>query len=89
MNPARAFGPDAANMKFTEYHWIYWIGPILGSLMATGFYILIKALEYETVNPGQDDDGLRYEYDSEKGDFDSKSFDMKSFESETIEVGKV
>ena len=35
---------------------IYWIGPLLGSLLASGFYKLIKALEYETANPGQDFD---------------------------------
>lgn len=29
-------------------------GPILGSLLAVAFYKLVKTLEYETVNPGQD-----------------------------------
>ena len=43
--------------EFPGYHWIYWAGPLLGSLLATGFYVLIKALEYETVNPGQDESG--------------------------------
>ena len=36
---------------------IYWIGPILGSLLASAFYMFIKALEYETVNPDQDGTG--------------------------------
>lgn len=40
--------------SFTGYHWIYWVGPFLGSLVAVTFYKLVKALEYETVNPGQD-----------------------------------
>lgn len=35
---------------------IYWLGPILGALVASAFYKLIKMLEYETVNPGQDFD---------------------------------
>ena len=35
---------------------IYWVGPLLGSLLASGFYKLIKAMEYETANPGQDFD---------------------------------
>ena len=35
---------------------IYWVGPLLGSLLAAGFYKLIKMLEYETANPGQDFD---------------------------------
>jgi aquaporin related protein len=34
--------------------WIYWLGPLLGSILAVGFYKFIKALEYETANPGQD-----------------------------------
>ena len=35
---------------------IYWIGPLLGALVASGFYKLMKGLEYETANPGQDFD---------------------------------
>ncbi|KAK0315481.1 Aquaporin-1 [Friedmanniomyces endolithicus] len=54
LNPARSFGPAVVNRNFHGYHWIYWLGPILGSMVATGFYKLIKALEYETANPGQD-----------------------------------
>jgi aquaporin related protein len=56
LNPARSFGPCVVTGIFPKYHWIYWIGPILGSLLASGFYVIIKALEYETVNPGQDND---------------------------------
>ena len=37
-------------------HYIYWLGPILGSTLAAGFYMLMKILEYETVNPAQDAD---------------------------------
>jgi len=54
VNPARSFGPSVVSHKFHEYHWIYWVGPILGSLLASGFYLFIKMLEYETVNPNQD-----------------------------------
>ncbi|KAL9598564.1 MAG: hypothetical protein Q9219_004395 [cf. Caloplaca sp. 3 TL-2023] len=56
LNPARSFGPCIVAHKFEEYHWIYWIGPFLGSLLASGFYKFIKMLEYETANPGQDFD---------------------------------
>ncbi|KAI0475534.1 aquaporin-like protein [Xylariaceae sp. FL0804] len=56
LNPARSFGPAAVTATFEPYHWIYWVGPILGSLLASAFYVAIKALEYETVNPGQDHD---------------------------------
>jgi hypothetical protein len=43
--------------SFDGYHWIYWVGPCLGSLLAVVFYRFIKILEYETANPGQDSDG--------------------------------
>lgn len=56
LNPARSFGPAVVNLEFTHYHWIYWLGPILGSCIAAGFYKFIKVLEYETANPGQDMD---------------------------------
>ena len=39
---------------FDHYHWIYWVGPLLGALLAATFYKFIKLLEYETANPGQD-----------------------------------
>lgn len=40
--------------SFEGYHWIYWAGPALGTIVAVIFYRLIKILEYETANPGQD-----------------------------------
>ncbi|KAJ9607999.1 Aquaporin-1 [Cladophialophora chaetospira] len=57
LNPARTFGPCVVLHSFHSYHWIYWVGPCLGSLLASGFYMFIKALEYETVNPEQDASG--------------------------------
>lgn len=54
LNPARSFGPAVVTGSFDGYHWIYWIGPLLGTLVAYGFYELIKLAEYQTVNPGQD-----------------------------------
>jgi aquaporin related protein len=38
MNPARAFAPAVVNGSFPGYHWIYWIGPILGALLAVLAY---------------------------------------------------
>nr|ODN96791.1 aquaporin rerated protein, other eukaryote [Cryptococcus depauperatus CBS 7855] len=49
LNPARSFGPAVVTHNFPSYHWIYWVGPCLGSILATGFYNLLKWLEYETV----------------------------------------
>lgn len=54
LNPARSIGPDVILHTFNGYHWIYWVGPALGALLAVGMYRLIKALEYETSNPGAD-----------------------------------
>ncbi|KAF2228839.1 aquaporin-like protein, partial [Viridothelium virens] len=54
LNPARSFGPCVALRSFEGYHWIYWIGPLFGSLLAVAFYKFVKVLEYETANPGQD-----------------------------------
>ncbi|KAJ4383650.1 Aquaporin-1 [Didymella sp. IMI 355093] len=56
LNPARSFGPAVVNHVFASYHWIYWLGPILGAIVAAGFYKFIKILEYETANPDQDSD---------------------------------
>ena len=54
LNPARSFGPCVALRTFPGYHWIYWLGPAMGACIAVGFYRLLKAVEYETANPGQD-----------------------------------
>jgi len=58
LNPARSFGPCVANHAFPNEHWIYWLGPLLGSLIASGFFWFIKSCEYQTANPGQDFDDL-------------------------------
>lgn len=54
LNPARSFGPCVAARSFPGYHWIYWVGPILGSVFSAAFYRVFKILHYETANPGQD-----------------------------------
>lgn len=39
-------------MNFESYHWIYWVGPSLGSVIAAGFYKYIKFLEGESKRDG-------------------------------------
>jgi len=51
LNPARSFGPAVIVGSFEGYHWLYWLGPLTGSLLAAAIYKLIKSLEYESANP--------------------------------------
>ena len=50
LNPARSFAPSVALGSFDTQQWVYWVGPLCGSVLATGLLKLIKALEYETAN---------------------------------------
>ena len=58
LNPARSFGPAVITGVWPGHHWIYWLGPLLGALLAVFFYKLMKMLDYATANPGADSDGL-------------------------------
>ncbi|EQL04229.1 hypothetical protein G6O67_004986 [Ophiocordyceps sinensis] len=57
INPARSLGP-AIFVGFETYHWIYWLGPVMGALLAFAIYTLLKWLDYRTANPGQDADDI-------------------------------
>lgn len=48
------YQPAVITSEFPHYHWIYWIGPILGALLAAAFYRLVKVLEFDLVNPDID-----------------------------------
>ncbi|KAL2157090.1 hypothetical protein VTH06DRAFT_7046 [Thermothelomyces fergusii] len=54
LNPARSLCPAVINHSFPGYFWIYWVGPLLGSLLACAFYVLLKYLRWKECNPGQD-----------------------------------
>ncbi|CAG8955572.1 hypothetical protein HYFRA_00009526 [Hymenoscyphus fraxineus] len=58
LNPARSIGPCIVTWTWDKEHWIYWVGPFIGSLIAVVFYRFIKMLEYEMANPGQDGDDV-------------------------------
>ncbi|KZV99613.1 aquaporin-like protein [Exidia glandulosa HHB12029] len=53
VNTARSFGP-AVLTNFDKTHWIYWLGPTMGALLATAVYVLAKRHEYWTLAPDQD-----------------------------------
>jgi aquaporin related protein len=48
LNPARSFGPCVV-VGFPHYHWIYWLGPLLGSGVASGAYYLIHFIRVERI----------------------------------------
>lgn len=58
MNPARSFGPSVVSRMFYSYHWIYWVGPILGSILASGCTFNLQhfiMLSIPSIDPGNDD----------------------------------
>lgn len=70
LNFARSLGPAVVNRSFPGYFWIYFLGPILGSLLASGFYAVLKYLRWKECNPGQDSDDLeKFELDKAAAHF--------------------
>lgn len=55
LNPARSFGPALITQNF-DFHWIYWIAPIIGGLIAAGMY---KCIHKDTDLPSADDDQIK------------------------------
>nr|XP_035968874.1 aquaporin-6 isoform X2 [Halichoerus grypus] len=80
MNPARSFGPAIIIGKF-EVHWIFWVGPLTGAVLASLIYnfilfpdtktmaqrlaILMGTEEMETV---AEEEPKKREYQSSSGD---------------------
>jgi len=53
LNTARSFGPGVIS-GFYKTHWVYWVGPFLGSALAAGFFAILKHIRYWTLDPEQD-----------------------------------
>ena len=47
VNPARSLGAAVAAHYFPPYHWIYWIGPLLGALLAWSVWQILQWLDYQ------------------------------------------
>jgi hypothetical protein len=48
-NPARSIAPCIVAASFPGYHWIHWLGPILGATLAAGCYHCIKVSGLESI----------------------------------------
>ncbi|KAF2018258.1 aquaporin-like protein [Aaosphaeria arxii CBS 175.79] len=44
VNPARSFGPSVV-VGFKGYHWIYWLGPVLGAALGASIFMLIPLIK--------------------------------------------
>uniref|UniRef100_A0A6V7JY26 Aquaporin n=1 Tax=Bracon brevicornis TaxID=1563983 RepID=A0A6V7JY26_9HYME len=55
MNPARSLGPTVILGVWTN-HWIYWVGPMVGAIIAGGMYKTTLG------NKSKDDDEASYDF---------------------------
>lgn len=47
LNPARTFGPAIVTGEYGTANWIYYVGPILGALLAVALLLLFRRLHYD------------------------------------------
>lgn len=41
LNPARALGPAFVTNKQWDSHWVFWLGPVFGAILATVIFEFI------------------------------------------------
>jgi len=54
VNSARALASAVASRQFVSEHWIYWVGPSLGAVLAAALHKGMPAVHYWELNPGAD-----------------------------------
>ncbi|KAF9950473.1 hypothetical protein BGZ72_007880 [Mortierella alpina] len=54
INPARAFAVSVVSRSFPRDHWIFWFGPLCGSILAAGLHILFRHVDYDHYSAGID-----------------------------------
>ncbi|OCH92470.1 putative aquaporin 1 [Obba rivulosa] len=54
LNTARAFGPAVVSGFPHSTHWVWWVGPCLGSFLGASLYTTLKHYRYWRLSPGQD-----------------------------------
>lgn len=55
MNPARSFGPAVA-ANVWDSHWVYWVAPVLGALLAAFVYELLREPHSPGASPNLEED---------------------------------
>jgi len=56
LNPARTFGTSIIWNDYGRAHWIYYFGPLLGSLLASFWWYLLRIIKnLEAINYNEDD----------------------------------
>ncbi|KAB8437350.1 hypothetical protein FH972_025030 [Carpinus fangiana] len=48
LNPFRSFAPAVVDKTFPTYHWIYWIGPLLGAFLAILLHWVLQFVNQNT-----------------------------------------
>ena len=51
VNTARAFGSAVASRDFSRSHWLYWVGPSLGAILAAGLHKVMHAVHCRLESP--------------------------------------
>ncbi|CAG8747595.1 1294_t:CDS:2 [Dentiscutata erythropus] len=76
LNPARTFGPALITGEYGTANWIYYLGPILGALLAAALVTLFRKLQYKPKDP----------YREPKNKGPERGYDLTSEDVNPIEI---